>query len=82
MELDDVLEPTHLFEILGKLDPVVLDNFVAEVVDDVLAVVQHTLVKAVGMHVAGQRSLLGGLQDVPGLVQLTFDILTPEQMSE
>jgi hypothetical protein len=76
--LDQVFEALDFFEVFLEADPVVLEHLVGEVVDEVLAVVHHALVQAVGVHVARQRGLFGRLQHLPGLVQLPLDVFAPE----
>lgn len=45
-----------------------LDDLIREVIHEILTVVDHALVEAVGMHVAGEGGLFGGLEGLPGLV--------------
>lgn len=78
MILYDIFEALNLLEVLLKSDPIMFYNLIREVINQILTVMNHTLVEAVRVHIAGEWGLFGGLEDLPCLVQLTFDVFAPE----
>lgn len=82
MALDYVLEGLHLFEVLGEEQPVLLNHFVAEIVNEVLDKVYHPLVEQVSRRVERERDLLGLLQGQPDRVELPFQELAPEDQTK
>ena len=62
MTMDDFLEGARLPQIAHELQPILLNSFITEIMDDVFGVVGHLLIERVGLPETFERDFASGLK--------------------
>ena len=82
MKLNYLLEICGLGEVLSELDPIHLNHFFSEIVDEALHEVNDAIVGSIGLFEAVHTWLRSILQFYPTKVQLPLQVFEPEDVPE
>ena len=82
MKLNYLLEICGLREVLCELDPIHLNHFFGEIVDEALHEVNDAIVGCIGLFEAVHTWLRSVLQFYPTKVQLPLQVFEPKDVAE